>query len=133
MRPCSPRHTLAVLFLIAASAGATTPGAGFNGMAQRFIGLAPNGRAYLSVSLGATGEFTGALDYAAGTRDSIKGTIDSAGFFSGTAGASKTPYTLQVTGTGGTSASSYLSYWQRQWGCDHRLSRRILETPDCRS
>lgn len=71
----------------------------FAGPPENFAGLLSTGKVLLTLNLSKYGVFTGVLDFASGDHDALKGTVDSAGFFSGTTGAKKTPYSLRITGS----------------------------------
>ena len=72
----------------------------FAGPPETFVGLLSTDKVLLSVDLGRSGAFTGVLDFADGDHDSLKGTVNVSGFFSGTTGKIiHMPYTLQITGS----------------------------------
>ena len=90
---------LVILILPAISQATPTPPPKFTGPPETFVGLLSGDKVLLTVSLAHAGAFTGVLDFASGTHDVLKGTVNSSGFFSGTTGAAKTAYSVQITGS----------------------------------
>lgn len=88
---------LLALLILPAAARAVSP---YSGPPNTFIGLdLSNFKAYIKVDLAANGKFTGILDFAGGSRNTIKGTLDTTGSFSGTASKTNIPYVILVTGS----------------------------------
>ena len=70
---------------------------GYKSSSQTFVGISAGDGSYMTLTLGAHGNFTGTLIDANGKRDALHGKVNSSGFFSGTAGS--LPYSLQITGS----------------------------------
>jgi hypothetical protein len=71
----------------------------FTGPPENFAGLLSTQKVLLTLKLSTGGAFTGILDFATGAHNVLRGTVNSTGFFSGTTGVNRVPYTLQITGS----------------------------------
>jgi len=84
------------LLLIPAAAHAAT----FAGPPDNFNALdIGTDKVFVRLNLMNAGKFIGSMDFAGGTHNTIKGTLDVSGSFSGTAIPSQTPYILVLTGS----------------------------------
>jgi hypothetical protein len=94
------RNYLLVLLLTLPAASHAVPPPAFSGPPTAFAGFdTSTEKAYFRLNLAKGGEFTGVLDFTGGTHNTIRGTLDVSGSFSGIAKPSLTPFTLSLTGS----------------------------------